>query len=71
MIAKDYGPLWIYAINHVPYNKYVQNKSLYGEVVADIHTRVVSYYLENEYGFDSEQMVMCDHDSHIYTNRYK
>ena len=68
VIAKDYGPLWIYAINRVPYDKFVTNKLLYGEIVSEMHTRIVPY-LVAQYGFEAEQMVMCDHDSRIYRNR--
>lgn len=59
--------MWMYAIRSTSIQKYLIYKDLYVEVAAKIHNRVLSY-LEEQYGYDAEQIVMLDHESSVYVN---
>ncbi|MFJ7747462.1 hypothetical protein [Peribacillus sp. NPDC097295] len=64
MMVKGIGPRWMYVLHFVDIEEFDREKEKYGEVICDIHNRVVQH-LKVGYGFE-DHCVMADHEQRVF-----
>jgi hypothetical protein len=63
-VEKDLGRHWLYVVKD---NDFVENRSLYSEVICIIHNRI-GEYLAKEYGFNPTGNFYMDSHDKVYIN---